>query len=154
MTTVLPDAPAPEAPQAVLQYGESPYLGPYFDFMPTPHQIGGRIMWISLTITSTRKSLAEARVAVLRAKRELEEQYEAVFAEARDRGDSLADAERTAKRLTKTERHAKEDAELRVTQLREELEELMSGQMPAIQSLNRIALAEAYAEGATGRLTP
>lgn len=124
-----------------------PAFGTWIEREVTPEMVRGKLMWLTMQITKTRVRLAEAEDQALAAKHEYDTAFTAALEVANRTGSkSQADAERIATRTTVERRHAKEDLDLKVKHLRDELDDLYRSQMPATQSLNRIVLAEWQAE--------
>jgi hypothetical protein len=139
----------------VVQVHVHPSFGPYIDLEVTPDMMRGKLIWIARHIRGTRRLYAEAQTAALHAKQDLDDAFDAAYDEAIAGGaKSMADADRTAKRITRGLQHAKENADLAVRQLADELDEIYKAQIPTSQSLNRHIFGEAHAEwGAAGHIT-
>lgn len=137
-----------EQPTPVVVHVDAAF-GEWIERAVTPEMVKGKLLWITQSITRVRKDLAAAERAALDAKYAHEDEYNrALTAATRTGATSNTDAERTAAR-TSTVRAAKrkrDDADLLVKNLKDELDDLYRSQMPATQSLNRIVLAEHQAE--------
>lgn len=128
----------------------NPVFGEWFEAEISPEMIQGKLMWITKQIRTVRQELVGADAAAMEARYAYEEQFDRCVEEALAAGaKSQAEAERVAKRLARPKRRAKDEADLQVKRLRDELEELYRAQLPATQSMNRIVMGEWQAEWAT-----
>lgn len=127
----------------------NPVFGEWFEAEISPEMIQGKLMWITKQIRTVRQELVTADAAAMEARYAYEETYDKMIEEALAAGaKSQAEADRTAKRLARPQRRVKDEADLRVKGLRDELEELYRAQLPATQSMNRIVMGEWQAEWA------
>jgi len=127
----------------------NPVFGEWFEAEITPEMIRGKLMWITKQIRTVRQELVAADAAAMEARYAYEEAYDKIVEESLAAGaKSQAEAERTAKRLSRPKRRAKDEADLQVKRLRDELDDLYKAQLPATPPMNRIATGEWQAEWA------
>lgn len=126
-----------------------PAFGEWIDRDVTPAMVKGKLLWITASITRVRRELAAAQKSALEAKYAYEDEFTRSLDQVTRLGaKSQTDAERTTGRVAtvRTAKRARDEADLAVQNLKDELDELYRSQMPATQSLNRIVLAEYQAE--------
>ena len=132
-----------------------PGFGEWIDLAVTPEMVRGKLLWITTNIGRVRREIIEAERAALDARHAYDDAYAAALDSANRMGaKSNADAERTAARVARDQKRARDHADLRVKHLRDELEELYRAQLPATQSINRIAMAEYEAEWRAAGVQP
>lgn len=140
---------------AQVQIHIHPGFGEWIDLEVTPEMVRGKLLWITTNISRVRKDLVAADRAALAARHEHEDALiRAIDVAVAQGATSKADAERIAGRVVRESKKKRDQAEMHAKHLRDELEELYRAQLPATQSINRIAMAEFESEWRTAGLQP